>query len=394
MSRRRAVALLALVAVLLSGCGRSPGREADVAVRPLALAWQPLTLPAPSGPPGRLLVRDAVACVDRWYVVGAVADAAGDTRPAAWSSPDGVTWTAMRLLPMSHYGRQHVLYSVACRDGRVALVGAKSGGAHGNPRTATWRQSPDGALTEVAAPFELFGGPRAVNVARIAAGPSGWLIAGSRRDGAAVWSSADADRFALREGVAELAGDDRGRTSAHDAVAGPSVGWFVAGSLLPTGGTSLLPVAWTSSDGVTWRRWLLPAGSGDGGQAQRVTRVGAAVVVAGSRGDGFGAWRWDGAGWREAGAFGAAAGPGVAWVDGLTVAGGQVVVVAGDGGGHGMWISPDAGDSWRPVGLPAVVPDGGDSAVAVAGAGDRVVLVADDGGSSRVWSARIGDVGR
>ncbi|GLY20520.1 hypothetical protein [Micromonospora sp. NBRC 101691] len=392
MSRRRAVALLALVAVLLSGCVRSPDTDADTDVRPLTLAWQPLTLPAPPGPPGRLLVRDVVACADRWYVVGAVADAVGDTRPAAWSSPDGVTWAALRMLPISHYGRQHVLYSVACRDGRIALLGAKSGGAHGNPRTATWRQSPDGALTEVAAPFELFGGPRAVNVARIAAGPSGWLIAGSRRDGAAVWSSADADRFALREGAAELAGDGRGRTSAHDAAAGPA-GWFLAGSLLPTGGTSLLPVAWTSSDGVAWRRWMLPAVAGDG-QAHRVARVGSAVVVVGSRGDGFGAWRWDGAGWREAGAFGAAAGPGVAWVDGLAVAGEQVVAVTGDGGGYGMWISPDAGGSWRPVGLPAAVPDGGDSAVAVAGAGDRVVVVADDGKSSRVWSTSVRDVGR
>ncbi|WP_416903242.1 hypothetical protein [Micromonospora echinospora] len=268
MSRRRAVALLALVAVLLSGCARSPDTDADADVRPLTLAWQPLTLPAPPGPPGRLLVRDVVACADRWYVVGAVADAVGDTRPAAWSSPDGVTWTALRMLPISHYGRQHVLYSVACRDGRIALLGAKSGGAHGNPRTATWRQSPDGALTEVAAPFELFGGPRAVNVARIAAGPSGWLIAGSRRDGAAVWSSADADRFALREGTAELAGDGRGRTSAHDAAAGPA-GWFLAGSLLPTGGTSFCrspgprPTVWRGGGGCC-PPWPATAGAPGG----------------------------------------------------------------------------------------------------------------------------------
>ncbi|BCL12870.1 hypothetical protein [Micromonospora sagamiensis] len=395
MSRRRVVALFALVAVLLSGCGRAPGRgtDDDAAVRPLALAWQSLNLPTPPGSPGRLLVRDVVACAGRWYVVGAVADAAGDTRPVAWSSPDGLLWTALRMLPQSHYGRQHVLYSVACRDDRIALLGAKSGGAHGNPRTSTWRQLPDGSLTETAAPFELFGGPRAVNVARITAGPAGWLIAGSRRDGAAVWASADAVRFELREGVAELAGDGRGRTSAHDAVAGPSAGWFVAGSLLPAGGGSLLPVAWTSGDAVTWRRWMLPATSGKG-QAQRVARVGSTVLVVGSRGDGFGAWRWDGTDWREAGAFGAAAGPGVPWVDGLAVVGAQVVAVAGDGGGYGMWHSPDAGGSWRPVGMPAAVPDGGDSAVAVAGAGDRLVLVTDDGASSRVWSVRVQDVGR
>ncbi|WP_245714789.1 hypothetical protein [Micromonospora inyonensis] len=76
-------------------------------------------------------------------------------------------------------------------------------------------------------------------------------------------------------------------------------------------------------------------------------------------------------------------------MDGLAVVGAQVVAVAGDGGGYGMCLSPDAGESWRPVGLPSSVPDGGDSAMAVAGAGDRLVLVSDDGASSRVWSVRV-----
>lgn len=392
MSSRRAVALLALVGVLLAGCGRSV--ESAGEPPPLRPAWQPSTLPAPPGPSGRLLVRDAAACADRWYVVGGVAGAAGETRPAAWTSADGTSWTSMRLRPTSYYGAQNVLYSVACRQGEVALLGARNGGAHGNPRTSSWRLSADGALAEVAAPFELFGGPRAVSVARIVAGPSGWLIVGSRKGGASVWSSVDAGRFTLGEGVPELASDGRGRTAAYDAVGGASAGWLVTGSLLVTGGTALAPVAWTSDDGVGWRRWLLP-GAAEGGQAQRVARVGGEVVAAGSRGRGFGAWRWDGRGWRAGGSFGrAASGGGVASVAGLVAVGGRAVAVVRDGVACGLWLTADAGGSWRPVALPASVPDGGDTAVAVAGGGDRVVLAVDDGRSSGIWWARLPAVDR
>lgn len=61
---------------------------------------------------------------------------------------------------------------------------------------------------------ELYAGPRAVSVSRLAAGLAGWLIAGARVDGAAVWTSGDGERFTIREGVPELAGDGRGRTVA------------------------------------------------------------------------------------------------------------------------------------------------------------------------------------
>ncbi|MEU9508094.1 hypothetical protein AB0D32_17660 [Micromonospora sp. NPDC048170] len=384
----RLVAALGVLAVLLAGCDQAPTQPADEPSRP---RWQPLTLPAPPGVPGRPLLRAAVACAGRWYVVGGLADAAGETRPAAWSSADGVSWSALPLSPSSHYGRQHVLYAAACRDGRLAALGAKNGGAHGNPRTGTWSQSPGGKLREAPAPFELYAGPRAVSVARLAAGPAGWLIAGARVDGAAVWTSPDGERFTIREGVPELAGDGRGRTVAYDVAAAPP-GWWVVGAVLPPGTTALAPLAWSSADGRAWRRVALPVPDGRG-EAQRVASVGGAVVAVGPVREGFAVWRLVGEGWRRVGGFGAA-GSGVPSVDALVPVGRELVAVTGDGGGHGLWSSVDSGNSWRVLAMPGAVPDGGDTAVAVASQGDRLLLVSDDGEASRAWSVRLPTVDR
>ncbi|MFJ6196443.1 hypothetical protein [Micromonospora sp. NPDC092111] len=382
MSIRRGFVLLGILAVLVAGCDRSGERDADRPA-PLRPAWQELTLPASPGPAGRLVLRDAVSCAGRWFLVGAVADAAGETRPAAWSSADAVSWSPVPIAARTFYGRQHVLYAAACADGRVAALGAKNGGVHGNPRTGTWVRDGDGPLREVPAAFELFGGPRAVNAARLAAGPGGWLIAGARSDGAAVWTSPDADGFTLRAGVPQLAGDARGRTSADDAVALPA-GWLVVGSLLPAGGRSLTPLAWASADGRSWRRAELPAPDGRG-QAERVTLLGGVPVAVGPGRDGLSVWRADdGSRWRRVGGFGSA-GPGVLSVVGLAAVGDVLVAVTGDGAGRSVWSSADGGGSWRAVTVPVPVADGGDTALTVAAGGDRLLLLADDGRGSRAW---------
>ncbi|MFU8872623.1 hypothetical protein [Micromonospora sp. SL4-19] len=399
MALRRLVAVLGVTVVLLAGCVRSPAHADPEPLRP---QWRSLTLPVLPGTPGRLLLRDVAACAGHWFVVGGVADPEGETRPAAWTSADGLSWSSVPIAPSSFYGRRHVLYAAACRQGRLGAVGARNGGVHGNPRTGTWAQAPDGTLREVPAPFELYGGPRAVSVSRLVAGPGGWLVVGSRADGAAVWTSSDGERFTLREGVPELAGDGRGRTVGLDAVAVPP-GWLVVGAVLPPHATAALPLAWTSVDGRAWRRVELPASDGRS-QAQRVALVGGAVVVVGSLRDGFGVWRVvppgggaeriGAAGWRRVGGF-AAAGPGVSSVHGLvSAAGGGLLAVTGDGARHGLWFSVDSGGSWRSMVLPVVVSDGGDTAVAAAFGGDRLVVVADDGAGSRAWWAAVPIVDR
>lgn len=381
MFARRAVAVLGVFALLLAGCW-SPARDDDdpPPVRP---AWQPLTLPAPPGAPGRLMLRDAAACAGRWYVVGAVGDPAGGTRPAAWTSADGASWTSMPMAARTYYGRQHVLYSAACRDGRVAVLGAKRGGAHANPRTSSWRQLPDGTLSEVTAPFELYGGPRAVNVARVVSGGRGWLITGNRTSGAATWMSPDSSRFTLVEGAPELASDARGETWGFDAVETGS-GWLAAGGIVPPGRTDRDPLAWTSSDGVAWRRVPVP-GTEEYDELQRVALLDGVPVAVGLRGRAFGAWRGDEGGWRAAGGFGVGRSDGIPGVRGLSVAGGRLFAATTDGVGHALWVSADAGDSWRAVTGPVPMPAGAEQTVALAGTADRLLILVDDAAGSRAF---------
>ncbi|MEV4492070.1 hypothetical protein AB0K04_18385 [Micromonospora coxensis] len=399
MSTRRVLALLGVLAVLVAvGCDPAPPREADEA--PLNPGWQPLALPAPPGPPGRALLRDATACSGRWYAVGGLADAAGGTRPAAWSSVDGTTWTALPIAADSFYGRQNVLYSAGCRDGVLAAIGAKVGGAHGYPRVSTWRQRADGGLVEVSASFETYGGPKAVNVSRLAGGPQGWLIVGNRSSGAAAWVSPDAADFALVEGAPELAGDARGATWAFDAVGVPE-GWLAVGGVLPAGRIDRDPAVWSSADGRSWRRAVLP-GTERYEEAQRVALLDGVPVAVGLRGDGFGAWRRTGDDWVAVGCFaGGAAGvgsgtraAGVPSVDGLVAAGSRLLAAVSDGASRSVWTSADRGDSWQPVALPLPVAAGAQRDVAVVGVGERIWLFADDGERSAVWSGSVSGVPR
>ncbi|SBT44462.1 hypothetical protein [Micromonospora auratinigra] len=380
---RRGVAVLGLLVLLLAACRPTdPARPAPPA--PIRPAWQPVTLPVPPGVAGRVALRDVTACAGRWFVVGALVDGAGGTRPAAWSSPDARTWTALRAVPRSTYGPENVLTAAGCRDGRLAAVGGKTGGVHGNPRISTWRQVADGSLVEVPAEFEVFGGPDAVNVGRIAGGPRGWLISGNRATGAAAWVSPDGSDFALVSAVPQLAADAAGRPWVSDGVATGS-GWLLVGSVLPPGRTGSAPAVWSSADGRSWRRAVLPA---DGGVAdlQRVVRAGERAVAVGRRGDGLGAWSAEGDRWRSVGTFGGAGTdrPGQVW--GLAARADGVVAVVAGGATGGGWFSAD-GAAWSPVVLPAGVPAGADRSVAVAAVGESVVLLSDDGATASVWLA-------
>jgi hypothetical protein len=379
--RRFVAASLCAVLAALAGCSE----PSDPEPRPITLPWHEVALPLPPGASGRPAPRAAASCGGRWYVTGGVLTPDGANRPAAWTSPDGSAWTPMTLNPRSYYGKISSLYTAACRDGRLAAIGAQVGGAHGYPRTSTWYHRPDGVLDEVEARFELYGGPTATNVARLAAGPGGWMIAGNRSTGAAVWLSPDAREFEIEEAAPELATDDRGTTWAADVAATP-VGWLLVGAILRPGRIDRDPLAWASADGRSWRRVSVPADDGAYDELQRVAVVDGVPVGVGLRGPTFGAWRAEGDSWRRTGAFGATGGP-AGTVRTIAAVDGRLLAVVSQGREFQVWSSADAGTTWRRITAPAATPAGAGRAVFVTGVNGRVLLLSDDGQRGRVWVA-------
>ncbi len=407
-SLRCATALAVIVGLV--AC-TSTSRSGEWAPTPVAVpaatpVWQKATLPAPLG--RRVVVRASTACGGRWFVTGALIDPAAatgtdsdagsgaGTEPAAWTSTDGLTFTALRIAPHSHYGRISVLYSAGCRAGRLAAIGAQTGGAHGNPRVSTWRLDSAGVLTEVVAAFELFGGPRAVNVSRLAGGPAGWMIAGNRTSGAAIWVSTQPDPtdFRLLEAHPPLGSDPAGDTWAADVTADGPVGdsrWLAVGGVLRPGRIDRDPVAWSSSDGHRWSR--VEADSIDEyDELQRVVSVGPAAVAVGLRGKAFGVWRADlgDETFGLVGAFGSTGDRGMGFVRDLTATDRWLVASVSDGTAYEMWISDQTGVAWRPVASPRPVRSAWNTAVTVAGQNDQVLVGLDDAGGATVWITRLG----
>lgn len=378
----RLTPLLAVLLLATACSDKADTPDTPEAPDALEVTWREASLPVPPRAPGRVAVRDAVKCAGSWYVVGGIFPEVGDSRPAAWRSADGATWTSLGLAPVGYWAQRAVLSSVACRDGRVAMVGAKSGGAHGNPRVTTWYERSDGVWTDVNAPFELYGGPRAVSVGRITSGPPGWLISGNRTSGAAVWISPDATEFELVEGAPQLAQDDEHNTLAVDA-AHDGTAWTVVGSAKLPGRLGLVPQAWASTDGRTWQRQEVPHEDGFG-DLERVIPYAGGLLAAGQRDGRFGLWQRDGDTWSAGASFGRVAEDARAspFVAGLASVGDDLLATVSDGASYALWTSRGG---WRPVAAPVTPTTAGEHILSVATAGDEVLLLADDGTRGRVW---------
>jgi len=389
---RRPVAVAAVAAaLLLAACTGDPAPRPDNP-EPVRPPWKEAVLPAPPGPAGRLMVRDATTCGDRWYVAGGVITPDGETRPALWSTMDAAAasgWSPVPIDPVDdYYAIRSILYAIGCRDGRIAIIGARSGGGHGNPRVRTFHGTAQGVTAVPSTDFQLYGGPAQVSVNRMAGGPRGWLIAGNREGGAAVWNSPDATKFTIVENVPVLSNDAALSTAANDAVA-VDAGWLIVGSGRPTDRIDRDPLAWTSPDGRTFTRVPLPGGPEDEA-AQRVLRTPDGILAVGVAGPGFAAWRGDpsgAAGWQAAGRFGATGTGTIAGVESAAVLDGHALAATVGADGHRLWSGDLAGNGWRPVDLPAPVPPGGFTAAAVAAQGGTALLLADDGVSGKAWAA-------
>lgn len=363
---------VALVALLLGACDKAaPGRDEVV-------PWEARG-PLPTSSDRTVVLRDGTWCGDHWVVVGALRHGT-DTVPAAWASPDGRAWEGIPIRAHSYYGQRAILFSVACVGDQPVAVGERSGGAHGNRRVTTFRAA-GATWTDVPAPFEQYGGPRALNVGPVSAGAHSWLIAGNRLDGPAVWVARSPRRFQIVEGAPGLV-DDRDLAIASQAAWSDGSWHLVGGASV---GTERQPLAWTSADGRHWSEDPVPKGSALD-DMERIVAVDGGLVAVGRSTDGFAVWRSAEGKWSRLGSFGAASDEGgLPDVVDLDVQDRTIDAVVSDGATYQLWTSED-GSSWRRVTLPVQVPPSGDTAVATAASPRSVLLLTDDGSTATVWT--------
>jgi hypothetical protein len=368
--------------VVLLACDTDADRE------PLEPQWHEAALPDPSGPPGRIALRDAVNCGGVWTAVGGVFLAepseTRDSRPAAWRSSDGVTWTALDVAATTYWGRRAILSTVACASDQVVAVGARSGGAHGYPRVTSFFEK-NGGLDDQRAVFNLYGGDTATNVGPITGADPGWLITGNRVSGPAVWHSTDGRDFVIEEGVPGLA-DEEGFTALAQAATWDGDHWVVVGGGNERSTLDREPLAWVSPDATSWERHDVP-GTKDFDDLERVIAVEDDLVALGLRGDGFGVWRREAGDWSMGDSFGVLADDPHAspFVSSLVTGDRGLWATTSDGASYALWHSTD-GDAWAPVASPAAAPEtGGDRILTVAADDETVLLLADEGTGGRLW---------
>ena len=381
---------LAVVAPLLAAC---TGAGEDDRPYLLEVEWTERSLPAHPGLPGRSVVRDAVECGGAWYVVGAVfldrPTTTRDTRPAAWRSVDaGRTFTPVEVRTDTYWGKRAILNTVACSEGRIATVGARSGGAHGNPRVATLHFDPAGVLVDVRALFVQYGGITATNVGPISGGPEGWLIAGNRLSGPSVWVTDDPRGFTRVEGEPGLTRDGD-LVSLAQAGVWDGTGWVLVGAGAREGRQlDRDPLAWTSPDGLAWRREPMPAEEENEDVHRAVRLPGGSLLAVGLRGQTFAAWTRTEGGWQRSVRFGALAEDwvGAAYVASLAVTDTGVMATVSDGASYQLWHTI-SGRTWQRLDVPVTPETAGDHTLTV-GSGAGLLLLADAGDGGRVWTGQ------
>lgn len=397
--------MLGTVSVLSAGSVACTAEPPDPG--PVEWAWHEVTLPAaPAGE--RVTLRAGAVCDGQWYLAGAFGGAADATRPAAWTSEDGTTWTELSVAAHSYYGVRSEYSTVACREGRLVALGGKPGGAHGNPRMATYHFVPaaDGSpvLTEVDAYFDLYGGPFANNVGRMTSGPHGYLMVGNRVAGAAVWLSPDGAKFEIIEGAAGLATGPAGISWAADA--SPHDGdWVVVGGLLAPGRTDRDAAAWRSPDGRSWTPMAAESDPVAYDEMSVVAEQDGTLVGVGSNGTTFQSWRLEQDSWRLAGRFGSTEATPIdnRWTPviaaDLAAVGEHLLAAVIFNGAYHLWYSGDGGRGWRPAASPIPMPSGaarGAAIVGIPGTGgtpDQILLAVDDGTGGRAFLTTLAPAG-
>jgi hypothetical protein len=248
-----------------------------------------------------------------------------------------------------------------------------------------------------------------MTVAAIAAGPSGWLIAGNRvgpteKATAAVWRSPDAAAFVDDPAAPGLASTALGDTTAR-GVAASRTNWYVFGDVGPPDSLAREAAVWSSADGRTWTRAGLPRehddasitalalddSRGDGGDLGRADGGDDRMLAMGTLALAPHAWSYDGSAWSDAGGFGGddRPGAGVPRIGDLSLHAGQAYAAVDGGSRWALWHSPDL-HRWQPVPTPAQPPTGADNRLLLATSDDLLVLAETVDTGSRLWVAPRG----
>jgi hypothetical protein len=216
--------------------------------------------------------------------------------PGLWLGDGSTRWRSVDLAPVTYYGHRAVLFRVASDGRRVVALGRRIGGTHGNPRVTSWTGSLS-RVEETQQPFELFGGPDAIDVTDLTMTADGGVVLGSWSHhgdpaGIAVWVQ-DNDtwrRFGRAPGLASEVTDVGSDLTTPAAVTTRDgepvlVGWTTH---LGGGHVGLRPSLWLPA-GSAWREVRLPA-DGDDAQARAVTCGVAECVVFGAESGRLAVW--------------------------------------------------------------------------------------------------------
>jgi hypothetical protein len=230
-------------------------------------AWQRVgSLPAiPNTPAGSpVTVHDVVATATGFVAVGSVSTAVDHSRPFAWFSADGASWTSAELPGSDGCGSVQAL--VKTRSSQLVAVGRTCGHSQAGSTAAIWL-SDDGTSWRTASVADAVGGA----IDDIAQTADGFVAAGSVREGSLnrprIWESSDGEKWEstwtdTREGAMNSV------TALDETV--------VAGGVLGQNTSQLLPGMWvrTSRD-----EWAVRDIAGDG----QCCGVIESVAVAGSQ---------------------------------------------------------------------------------------------------------------
>jgi hypothetical protein len=350
-----AAIVLAVVGGLSAGAFLQASRDDATAAKP---DWSRVVPAAgfPAGPGSSgILAIASVPGMGGVHLV-AIGNGAGDGR--VWTSPDGVAWTREPSTGLEAARP----FAVGAQASRLIAVGNE---VVGGDSVATAWISTDSRRWDAM----RFGG--STGLTAVAASPARIIVAGSARSGGGlpIWSSRDGGR--TWQQADQTTPYTRANVSGV-ALGGPG---FVA-----VGYDDVGAVAWTSTDGLHWRRVDDPSFSS--GRMMAVASAPAGLVAVGGNDHGAIAWMsLDGVAWSASRPFGTSD----AWPISVAATAYGLVAVGGVQGTERVWTSED-GHEWQAIQNGSVAAAGGIDAVTAHGS--LVLIAGSNEGHALLWLGR------